>query len=346
MECIERVSQLDSQTLCEVTGFLNDQNIVVTENDLKIATRVFILRDEHDALVGTGSRTDNVIKYVAVCKRDTTAGTRFNQIVSTILTDLAHDGVFHSFVFTKPEYEISFQHVGFKTLAVADQGVLLEHGVPNLANYLQTIPSVPAATTVGSVVMNANPFTLGHRALVSYAARHNDYVYVFVVSADTSLFTTQERVALVKAGLSDIDNVIVVEGGDYMVSYLTFPAYFIHDTAEIVKYQTTLDANLFKQSIAKPLHITSRYLGTEPTSQTTAQYNQTLQAVLEPEINTVIMPRKTTQMDNVISASKVRAAIVANDLTSVETMVPDTTFTFIQAHLDDLQSRIKKGSHI
>jgi len=94
------------------------------------------------------------------------------------------------------------------------------------------------------------------------------------------------------------------------------------------------------------LHITTRYLGTEPTSRTTAQYNQALQDVLEPEINTVIIPRKTTQMDNVISASKVRTAIAANDLISIETMVPDKTFAFIQANLDELQSRIQKGSQI
>ncbi len=79
---------------------------------------------------------------------------------------------------------------------------------------------------IGAVVMNANPFTLGHRYLVEKAAKENDFVYVFVVSANTSLFSADERLQLVREGLSDLDNVVVVAGGDYMVSYATFPAYF------------------------------------------------------------------------------------------------------------------------
>ena len=57
--------------------------------------------------------------------------------------------------------------------------------------------------------------------------KKNDLVYVFVVNTDLSLFKTSERFELVKAGTADLKNVIVVDGGDYMVSYATFPAYFL-----------------------------------------------------------------------------------------------------------------------
>ncbi len=98
--------------------------------------------------------------------------------------------------------------------------------------------------------MNANPFTLGHRYLVEQAATENDLVYVFVVNTDLSLFSTAEREQLVRAGTSDLSNVIVVNGGDYMVSYATFPAYFLPSKDQAITYQTTLDARIFRDVIA------------------------------------------------------------------------------------------------
>ena len=66
----------------------------------------------------------------------------------------------------------------------------------------------------------------GHRYLVETASKENDHVYVFVVSEDVSIFSFSERFKLVKAGVADLPNVIVVPGKEYMVSYATFPAYF------------------------------------------------------------------------------------------------------------------------
>jgi [citrate (pro-3S)-lyase] ligase len=41
---------------------------------------------------------------------------------------------------------------------------------------------------IGAIVMNANPFTLGHRWLVEQAARQCDWLHLFVVKEDASCF--------------------------------------------------------------------------------------------------------------------------------------------------------------
>ena len=141
-----------------------------------------------------------------------------------------------------------------------------------------------------------------------------------------------------------LDNVTVVPGGDYMVSYATFPAYFLKDDQNVAHFQAALDATLFKEQIAAPLNITRRYVGSEPFSPTTDIYNQELTRVLPPEVEVKILDRAANASQDVISATKVRAAIANDELAVVQDYVPQTTLSFIQNHWSDLRARIKEGS--
>ncbi|GKT04120.1 [citrate (pro-3S)-lyase] ligase [Furfurilactobacillus entadae] len=301
-----------------------------------------------DRLVATGSAAGNVLKYIGVCNKETTQGTRFNTIVSALINRLFQQQVFHLFVFTKLMYSDSFQHVGFHELARSDVAALLETGDRSVEDYLNEIPRVADQATkqVAGIVMNANPFTNGHRYLVETAAQENDLVYVFMVNTDASLFSTAERFELVKAGTADLDNVIVVNGGDYMVSFATFPAYFLPTPDQQIDYQTTLDARIFRDRIAPALNITTRYLGTEPLSHTTGLYNRVLQRELPPKVAVHIVDRKQTGTGTVITATAVRQAIATNELAPLADLLPATTLTFINEHLPMLQARIQKGMKI
>lgn len=326
-------------------NFLVDRGIeVFADQEIDVIDDTIGLFDEDGQLVGTGSIAGDVIKYIAVCNKGAEAGSRFNTVVSELVSRLAQQGVFHIMVFTKPQYTTSFEHVGFTKLADSDQGVLLEKGDPNIQKYLAAIPKKDAGEKIAGIVMNANPFTLGHRYLVETAAKENDWVYVFVVNQDASLFKTEERVALVEAGTKDLENVIVVNGGSYMVSYATFPAYFISSPDAVVDYQTTLDARLFKHWIAEDLHIQTRYLGSEPYSHTTDLYNQALQRELPPEVAVKIIPRKELGSGDAISATSVRQALSDGDVNKIENRVPITTYQFIVSHQEELEARIQKGN--
>jgi [citrate (pro-3S)-lyase] ligase len=129
------------------------------------------------------------------------------------------------------------------------------------------------------VVVNCNPFTKGHQALIRKAASENDGVIVFVVSEDKSLFPFEHRLKLVKAGVADLPNVAVVPAGNYIISSATFPTYFTREQDKVVA-QTRLDIKLFADKIARSLGITARYIGEEPYCPVTNAYNQAMLDIL------------------------------------------------------------------
>ncbi|MDN6028781.1 MAG: [citrate (pro-3S)-lyase] ligase [Lactobacillus sp.] len=318
-------------------------------SDKEIKQIDFTVGLKHDGkLVATGSVAGNVLKYIAVCNKGAVPGARFAQLISELISRQFQRGVYHLFVFTKLRYVSSFEHAGFKTLAQSDYGAFLENGTPDVHDYLSAIPRIPqqAEKKVAGIVMNANPFTLGHRYLVEQAAKANDLVYLFVVNTDASLFTTAERMTLVQAGVADLTNVMVVNGGYYMVSYVTFPAYFLKTPDDEIAYQTELDARIFRDVIAPTLNIKTRYVGSEPLSHTTHIYNQVLVRELPPLVAMQVITRRQVGEQGYITATEVRRCIQENDLATIETLVPTTTLAFIKQHISDLQARIVAGQQI
>lgn len=305
------------------------------------------LVDEEGNLVGTGSVAGNVLKYVGVCNKGVTSGARFNKVVTALQQYLFNEKIFHMFVFTKAKYSESFQHLNFTELAKTDEAAFLESGTPDVQDYLDSLPKIANQVDkrIGSVVINANPFTKGHRHLVELASQENDLVYVFVVATDASLFSTDERMKLVKEGLADLKNVVVVSGSDYMVSKATFPAYFLKSPEDLIEVQTAIDATVFKNVIAPPLHISRRYLGKEPLSMTTHYYNVSLAHELGPDIEVITIPR-LEENGKVVTATEVRQLIKNGDLAGIKELVPATTLEFIKQNLATLQDRIKKGINI
>lgn len=324
-------------------AFLEERGIKnFAENEVNLIQQTIGIFNEQDELIATGSLAGNVIKYVAVCDAiSETKGARFNKIISELENRLSQVECFHYFVYTKPMYQKSFEHVGFKLLAATSLGILMEKGTPNITDYIASIPHFPIKKRIASIVMNANPFTKGHRFLVEKAASENDYVYVFVVNQDASLFKTNERIELIKRGTADLKNVVVVNGGDYMVSYVSFASYFIKNTDQIIKYQTMLDAKIFKNNIIKPLGITSRYLGSEPFSHTTSLYNDALKKELGNDIQVIIVPRKKIS-GVTVSATKVREAIATGNFGEFTDYVPKTTADYIIQNMENIQLRIRE----
>ncbi len=318
-----------------------------SQREINVIDRTLGLVDENNQLVATGSVAGHVLKYIAVNNAGAKSGSRFNQIVTALMEVLFNQQIYHALVFTKPKYISSFQHLGFRELAHSSQAAFLESGTPDVDDYLNELPQVAHADQkkIAAIVMNANCFTLGHQHLVERAARENDFVYVFVVAADLSLFTFEERFNLVKAGCQNWHNVFVVSGNDYMVSSATFPAYFLPSSDDLIQNQTTIDVRLFKKIISPKLHITRRYVGTEPFSRTTSLYNEVLNRELEPEVRLVEVPRYQVGQ-NVITATRVREDIRDGNLAEIKTLVPATTMNFIQDHFSELQTRIKKGMNI
>ncbi|KFN91954.1 citrate lyase ligase [Tetragenococcus muriaticus PMC-11-5] len=207
----------------------------------------------------------------------------------------------------------------------------MEQGPEDFSTYLHELYQNKKAGQGAGIVMNANPFTKGHQYLVDTAAKDNDQVYVFVLSEDHSEFSTEDRVNMVQAGVSHLENVTVFPTRKYIVSQATFPAYFLKDKAEltVAKTQATLDAQIFKEKIAPVLDIHVRYVGDEPYSKVTEVYNQAMQEVFGQELELVVLTRKAID-GNIISATKVRKAIAEQDEKLLLELLPKTTYNYLK----------------
>ncbi|MDY4664923.1 MAG: triphosphoribosyl-dephospho-CoA synthase [Prevotella sp.] len=199
-------------------------------------------------------------------------------------------------------------------------------------SYLNTSTPQHLNTTMqptGCIVMNCNPFTLGHRYLIEQAAKQVERLYVMVVREDCSLFAYTERKAMVEQGVADIENVSVIDGSDYAISRATFPTYFLKRLDDAADTQMLLDLDLFRRHIAPALGATVRFVGTEPTDQLTRRYNQLMHEVLKDvrEIN------RLEKDGNAVSASRVRKAMEEGDMNTIRQLVPPTTLPYIIAHL-------------
>ncbi len=183
---------------------------------------------------------------------------------------------------------------------------------------------------IGAIVMNCNPFTLGHRYLIETAAKECEYLIIFVVQEDRSFFPFKDRIELVRQGTKDLDNVIVVESGEFIISSLTFEGYFNKSELQDRVIDTSNDVTLFAKEIAPAARIKIRFAGSEPIDNITNQYNREMEKILPLyDIKFKEISRKTNDND-VISASEVRRLLKENKWDKLREFVPLTTFDYLK----------------
>lgn len=185
---------------------------------------------------------------------------------------------------------------------------------------------------IGSIVMNCNPFTLGHRYLIEQASKEVELLYIFVVEEDKSIFPFKDRIALVRAGTKDLDNVVVMPSGKFIISSVTFPSYFQkeHITTLDNSMDASADLDIFGQYIAKTLNISIRFVGEEPLDIVTNMYNRQMKEILpQYGIEVKIIKRKEVGGD-VISASRVRAQLKEKEFKKIAELVPYTTLEYLK----------------
>lgn len=298
--------------------------------DAEIVYSVLLCREDGE-IIGCGSRHENILKCIAV-----DASYQGEGVLPRIVTQLVKQayccGISHLFLFTKPEYQVIFGDMGFYPITGTDSMLLLENRKDGISLYLEEELArcpVVQGKEAGAIVMNANPFTFGHRYLTETAAKACALLHVFVLSADASEFPADVRLRLVKEGCQDLKNVIVHGSSEYLISHATFPDYFLKDKAAASDKAAELDLKIFGDYFRKAFHITKRFVGEEPFSPVTRAYNEQMKQTLPAYgIEVVEIPRKTSG-DTVISATLVREKFLAGDMDAVRPLVPDTTYRYL-----------------
>ena len=315
-----------------------------------------IVDESSDEMIAGGGLKGSVIKCVAVAdghKGEAVA----NVIVSHLIAKANAEGCQCVKLYTKPDNRQLFESLSFRLIAESPNAILMETGVGGIEKYseelsvkseelrvkseelgvkseeLKNDESVVsnARKPIGVIVMNANPFTLGHRFLVEQSSELVERLYVVVVREDCSMFSYNERKAMVSQGVRDIGNVVVVDGSDYAVSVATFPTYFLKQLSDATDTQIILDLDLYRRRIAPALGATIRFFGSEPTDPLTRRYNELMHKQLgEEHVHEI---QRKQQEGSAISASRVRKAMMEGCLWDAIQLVPPTTIPYIIGHL-------------
>lgn len=254
--------------------------------------------DDEMNIIATGSCFGNTLRCMAVSSAHQGEGL-MNQIVTHLVSVQFERGNTHLFLYTKCNSAKFFGDLGFYEIARIDgQIVFMENRKTGFSVYLErlkkeneqsevtkrfTADNTPILSEVSSeakknlriatLVMNANPFTLGHQYLVEKAAAESDILHLFIVSEDQSLVPFSVRKQLILEGTAHLNNIIYHESGPYIISNATFPSYFQKDADAVMESHANLDLTIFVR-IAQALEINCRYVGEEPNSQVTGIYNK------------------------------------------------------------------------
>lgn len=312
-----------------VERFLADSGLRLEDVDYYAA-----VTDDDGNIIAGGGLQGNVIKCIAVGEAARETGLS-NKLISRLIVMANQQGADTVKVYTKPENRTVFESMGFKVIASAPKAILMENGMKGIERYSDYLRSVRGNRPDGAaaIVMNANPFTLGHYYLAMQAAVFASTLYVIVVREDRSDFSYQERLAMIGAGCEGLNNVVVVEGSDYAISELTFPTYFLKQVTDATDTHITLDLDLFARHIAPALGVTTRYVGSEPIDALTARYNELMQEQLPQHGIEVETIERLVLDGQPVSASRLRQALAEGSLTRAAALVPYTTDPYLIAHL-------------
>ncbi|MCQ9210831.1 [citrate (pro-3S)-lyase] ligase [Granulicatella seriolae] len=324
---IVQIYPKDLKSIKKIEDLLAQEGIRKDQN-LDYMCAIF---DENKQVIATGSAYKDTLRCLAVDKHYQGEGL-LNKIVSHLIAVENSRGYHHLFVYTKISSSFFFQNIGFYPIVtVQDHLVFMEnrpHGFSNYLNKLAQHPFKKENAKISAVILNANPFSLGHLYLIETASKESDLVHVFMVSQDSSLFPFDVRKKLIIEGCAHLDNLVFHETGPYIISNSTFPSYFQKDSLSVARSHALLDISIF-HIIAERLNIRHRYVGQEKTSQVTAVYNQVMQELLPTYGITLHEIERKKIGDTTISASTIRQYIKNGQIEKIKDLVPATTYQFL-----------------
>lgn len=332
MADISRIYPTDRRSMEEVKRLLIAEGIRLDKN-LDYTCGIY---DDAGKLIATGSCFGNTLRCFAVDHGHRGEGL-LNTVISHLMDYQQERGNFHIFLYTKCSSARFFQDLGFHEIArVEDSLVFMENRRTGFSDCIRRFQEETAAKTGGAgglssaVVMNANPFTLGHQYLIEAAAKESDWLHLFLLSEDASLVPFPVRRKLLLAGTSHLSNLILHDSGPYIISQATFPSYFQKDDDDVSSGHALLDITIFEK-IARALGISRRYVGEEPFSRVTEIYNRIMKEHLPQKgIDCIVLPRREAD-GQAVSASTVRRLLQTGDFSSLAQLVPASTLDFFRS---------------
>ena len=212
--------------------------------------------------------------------------------------------------------------------------------------FLMSLKGISSGKTSEAVVivMNANPFTLGHLYILEESSKRFPYVYVLAVQETYTAIPFEDRIELIKKGTKHLNNISIIPSSEFVVSTVTLPEYFNKDKEQMVTVNASRDIRLFVDYVMPALNVSTRVAGEEPYCRVTREYNRQIRDTFEKKGKQFIQIERKKVQDDYISASKVRRALIDGDFDLIKTFVPATTYNYLLKNRDFLVSRIRAVS--
>lgn len=300
----------------------------ISENDVVVIVKNFPEAIKNDSVLASYYKGSWSIAYGGVknpldCYLNTPVhcnGTINKNIANIIWNDLLEEKVFENHHYNPNPKSLPAKdyYIGYN---------IIESVETTMKSYKV---DVDGNARVGAIVMNCNPFTKGHRYLVEHALKQVDLLYVFVVEEDKSVFKFQDRFRMVQEGLKDLENIVVLPSGKYIISKETFSQYFTKDQVREVQ-SMDYDVRIFGEVVAPFLNITCRFVGQEPFDRVTNTYNETMKRILpEYGIDLVEIERVSNENGQIISATMVRKLLEENRWDELRNFLPESTIGILR----------------
>lgn len=321
----DELNKNNKREIEEIKKFLN-----IFQVNYDYPDKTFVIRDS-GKIIATGSIDGNILKYLFACEKYMGQGL-MGIIYNSLLKHVFDSGYDSYFVFTRPNNKPIFESLGLKEVSSTEEVSLFEGGFYNFDRWIKKTKELigKKTGTRGTIIMNCNPMTLGHRYLIDMALKEVDQLIIFVVEEDKSIFPLEDRFNIMKKELEEEKKVSLLKGGPYIISQATFPTYFLKKKDEMLRVYTELDGKIFASKIGKGLEVDIRFLGSEPKDMVTLAYNHSLKDILEKEdIRVKIIERKKLD-DDIISASLVRKLIKEGNMEEAYKLLPKTTIEYLK----------------
>ena len=207
----------------------------------------------------TASKTRNVFKCFAVSEELRSSGIT-QQMVSSLLDRLFEEGMYHSFIYTKPEYIKTFSALNYKLIHEVRDVALLENGTYNIESVIKSIKedfSINLETKKSALVLSSDGLTSEAIKLIKKVAEENEEILIFIANDD---IVNIELLKLeVDKNFKDLKNVKLIFGVEYILSVNVFPKYFISDKDLLIRAFNELRIGIFNKYFCNGFNIDKIY---------------------------------------------------------------------------------------
>ena len=163
---ISEIYPSDKRSLAQIDRLLVQEGIRRDGN----LDYICAMEDSDGTIIATGSCFGPTLRCFAV-SRDHQGEGLLNEIVSHLMEVQYARGNLHLFMYTKVSSAKFFESLGFYEIARVDGTlVFMENRKTGFSGYLKGLEKTRREGLSAALVMNANPFTLGHQYLAETAA--------------------------------------------------------------------------------------------------------------------------------------------------------------------------------